>query len=104
MHTLFQHDVLPCTSWRSNRYRNMDLPVHPVLLQQRCIAAPKPCVSAALLVVRSKSWRGVPQGWARFTTGAFRCEAVEGSHLWPLEKEAKRKWLQAIAEQLAEEE
>lgn len=40
------------------------------------------------------------QGWARFTTGAFSCRQVEGNHLWPLDREAKRAWLEAIAVEL----
>ena len=41
-------------------------------------------------------------GWQRFTTGAFSCAAVEGNHLWPLDKAAKTTWLQAIVAQLSE--
>ena len=41
-------------------------------------------------------------GWQRFTTGAFSCAAVEGNHLWPLDKAAKMTWLQAIVTQLSD--
>ncbi|KAF5835551.1 Alpha/Beta hydrolase protein [Dunaliella salina] len=35
------------------------------------------------------------QGWRAFTT------AIEGNHLWPLNKEPKLRWLQLITDQLA---
>ena len=38
-----------------------------------------------------------PQGWSKFTTGAFSLSRVEGNHLWPLDKEPKGAWLAAIA-------
>ncbi len=41
-----------------------------------------------------------PQGWSRFTTGAFELHKVEGHHLWPLDKGSKAMWLGAIAAQL----
>lgn len=40
--------------------------------------------------------------WHRFTTGAFSCAAIEGNHLWPLEKAAKMAWLQVIVAQLSD--
>lgn len=40
------------------------------------------------------------QGWRAFTTGAFSCSMVPGNHLWPLDKEAKRLWLEAVAAEL----
>lgn len=43
----------------------------------------------------------VPQGWSRFTAGAFELRRVEGHHLWPLDKASKAAWLGVIAEQLA---
>lgn len=42
------------------------------------------------------------QGWSKFTASAFRCLRVEGNHLWPLDKEAKRGWLEVIAGELGE--
>lgn len=41
-----------------------------------------------------------PQGWRAFTTGAFKCSMVPGNHLWPLDKESKRLWLEAVAAEL----
>ena len=40
------------------------------------------------------------RGWQRFTKGEFECLAIEGHHLWPLAKESKVVWLDAIAERL----
>ena len=40
------------------------------------------------------------RGWERFTRGEFRCEAIEGNHLWPLDKEAKAEWLRRVAKAL----
>jgi medium-chain acyl-[acyl-carrier-protein] hydrolase len=40
------------------------------------------------------------RGWQRFTKGEFECLAVEGHHLWPLVKESKVVWLNAIVERL----
>ena len=36
-------------------------------------------------------------GWRAFTSGPFTLERIEGHHLWPLDKESKRVWLQLIA-------
>lgn len=44
----------------------------------------------------------VPQGWSRFTTGAFQLLEAEGHHLWPLDKAHKAAWLQVVADQLAQ--
>ena len=41
------------------------------------------------------------RGWQSFTTAAFSCAAVEGNHLWPLDKVAKAAWLQAIVAELS---
>ena len=52
---------------------------------------------------RSHGWPALPppaQGWARFTNGPFRLLRVEGNHLWPLQREGKAAWLQAVAEGL----
>ncbi|CAL8468350.1 g7890 [Coccomyxa elongata] len=40
------------------------------------------------------------RGWAKFTTGAFEYIAIEGHHLWPLVKESKILWLDAIVQRL----
>lgn len=40
------------------------------------------------------------QGWRSFTTGRFECDAINGNHLWPLQPDAKRAWLSAIAQAL----
>ena len=40
------------------------------------------------------------QGWAEFTTGTFTETAVDGNHLWPLDRAAKAQWLQCIADKL----
>lgn len=41
------------------------------------------------------------QGWQRFTSsGDFACCEVGGNHLWPLDKDAKRCWLEAIVGEL----
>ncbi|KAL3140709.1 hypothetical protein ABBQ32_005265 [Trebouxia sp. C0010 RCD-2024] len=45
--------------------------------------------------------RAMVEGWQRLTTGSFSCAAVEGTHLWPLDKTAKTVWLQAIVAQLS---
>lgn len=38
--------------------------------------------------------------WERFTKGAFKCEAIEGNHLWPLDKIAKAAWLEEVVTEL----
>jgi len=40
------------------------------------------------------------KGWARFTTGAFECLEIDGHHLWPLVKESKIAWLNAIVDKV----
>ncbi|KAL3147970.1 hypothetical protein ABBQ38_014265 [Trebouxia sp. C0009 RCD-2024] len=45
--------------------------------------------------------RAMVEGWQRFTTGPFSCAAIEGTHLWPLDKTAKTTWLQAIVAQFS---
>lgn len=40
------------------------------------------------------------RGWQRFTTGPVTITRMEGSHLWPLQREPKAEWLRAIAEAL----
>ena len=40
------------------------------------------------------------RGWANFTSGAFECIAIEGHHLWPLVKDSKVLWLDAIVQRL----
>lgn len=42
------------------------------------------------------------RGWSKFAGGKFTIEAVEGNHLWPLDKAAKGVWLGRIAEELAQ--
>jgi len=37
-------------------------------------------------------------GWSRFTTGSFACEPIEGHHLFPQIKEAKKLWLEKAAQ------
>ena len=39
-------------------------------------------------------------GWQHFTTGQFSCAAIDGNHLWPLDKDAKKVWLQHIVDEL----
>ncbi|GAB4813687.1 hypothetical protein N2152v2_000733 [Parachlorella kessleri] len=40
------------------------------------------------------------EGWQKFTAGPFICHRVEGNHLWPLDKDAKKGWLQTIADEV----
>jgi medium-chain acyl-[acyl-carrier-protein] hydrolase len=40
------------------------------------------------------------RGWARLAGGRFSAEAVDGNHLWPLERGAKAVWLVRVAEEL----
>ena len=40
------------------------------------------------------------QGWQRFTTGRFKCAEIDGNHLWPLNKDAKKAWLEQAVEEL----
>ncbi len=40
------------------------------------------------------------QAWSRFSSGPFRCQQVEGHHLWPLDKDSKSAWLGHIAREL----
>ena len=41
------------------------------------------------------------QMWQKLmASGEFSCEAVEGNHLWPMDKAAKAHWLGRIAEEL----
>ena len=35
-------------------------------------------------------------GWRNFTTGSFQLFMIQGTHLWPLVKEAKSQWLTSI--------
>jgi surfactin synthase thioesterase subunit len=39
--------------------------------------------------------------WRRFTSAAFSQLEIEGHHLWPLDKAAKREWLSRIVAVLA---
>ena len=39
-------------------------------------------------------------GWRRFTSAAFSQHEIEGHHLWPLDKAAKREWLSRIVAEL----
>ena len=34
--------------------------------------------------------------WQRFTRGAFSLRYIDGHHLFPLDREGKRQWLDAI--------
>ncbi len=36
------------------------------------------------------------RGWQRFTAQDFSCTAINGHHLWPLDREAKQAWLSDI--------
>lgn len=38
--------------------------------------------------------------WGQLVGGDFRCEAVEGNHLWPIDKAAKADWLGRIVKEL----
>jgi medium-chain acyl-[acyl-carrier-protein] hydrolase len=40
------------------------------------------------------------RGWARLAGGRFSAEAVDGNHLWPLERGAKAAWLARVAAEL----
>lgn len=40
------------------------------------------------------------RGWQTFTTGQFTCTAIDGNHLWPLDKHAKMIWLRHIVDEL----
>lgn len=42
------------------------------------------------------------KGWRQFTRGDFECHAIDGNHLWPLDKASKTAWLQHIARKLDE--
>lgn len=42
------------------------------------------------------------EGWTRFTTGKFQISQIEGHHLWPLDRDAKRVWQEAIVKELAD--
>ena len=39
-------------------------------------------------------------GWQRFTTESVSCTAIDGHHLWPLDREAKQAWLSDIVAHL----
>jgi surfactin synthase thioesterase subunit len=39
-------------------------------------------------------------GWRRFTSAAFSQHEIQGHHLWPLDKAAKREWLSRIVAEL----
>ena len=40
--------------------------------------------------------RAMVEGWAAHTSGSFELTEVEGHHLWPLDRQAKARWLQHI--------
>lgn len=42
-------------------------------------------------------------GWSALTSKTFQLEAVEGNHLWPLDKTSKVAWLQRIVDTLQHE-
>ena len=44
--------------------------------------------------------REMVEGWELHTTGAFEVIEIVGNHLFPLQKEPKREWLQTIVDRL----
>eukprot|EP00798_Chlamydomonas_sp_ICE-L_P020966 gene20966-27821_t len=44
----------------------------------------------------TRATRKLVEEWGRFTCGAFSCTEIDGGHLWPLEKDAKKQWLSQI--------
>lgn len=40
-------------------------------------------------------------GWSTLTTKTFQLEAIEGNHLWPLDKTSKIDWLQRIVDTIS---
>lgn len=37
-------------------------------------------------------------GWSAFTSKTFQLDAIDGNHLWPLDKASKVAWLQRIVD------
>jgi surfactin synthase thioesterase subunit len=44
--------------------------------------------------------REMVEGWETHTNGAFELLSIDGHHLFPLQKEQKRTWLEAIVARL----
>jgi len=63
-----------------------------------------PAISAPVVTFWGTRDRRVKQQhvelWQELCSGPFRCEAVEGNHLWPADKGAKADWLGRIVAEL----